>query len=70
MKKKSAAPENDSNLSYQTAWDELQVILQRLQQDNPDLDSLETDVARAHELVTFCRERLRKTEEKLGELGM
>ncbi len=68
MKKKSETPAPDSSLSYQAAWEELQQILQRLQQDNPELDQLEHDVARAHQLVAYCRERLRKTEADLGQL--
>jgi exodeoxyribonuclease VII small subunit len=55
--------------SYQTAWTELQKIVNDLQGGTVGIDDLSTKIERAAELVRFCRERLRSTEDALGRLG-
>lgn len=55
--------------SYQTAWTELQKIVNDLQGGTVGIDDLSTKIERAAELVRFCRERLRSTEDAVGRLG-
>lgn len=47
-----------SELPYAQALTELEVILDRLEHTDPDVDRISTDVARAAELVRHCRGRI------------
>ncbi|MBK7937242.1 MAG: exodeoxyribonuclease VII small subunit [Lewinellaceae bacterium] len=55
-------------LSYESAFAELQQIVRVLQDDVVGIDELTAKIARATELIRFCRERLRSTEEEIGKL--
>ena len=55
--------------TYQTAWTELQKIVNDLQGGSVGIDELTNKIERAAELVRFCRERLRSTEDAVGKLG-
>ncbi len=55
--------------SYQSAWTELQKIVNDLQGGSVGIDELTVKIDRAAELVRFCRERLRSTEDAVGRLG-
>lgn len=54
---------------YAAWWEELQQILQEIQSENMDIDSLGEKVRRANALILLCRERLRKTEAELEQLN-
>jgi exodeoxyribonuclease VII small subunit len=60
---------NPEEPSYQTAWTELQKIVNDLQGGSVGIDDLSAKIERAAELVRFCRERLRSTEDAVGRLG-
>ena len=45
-------------LSYPQALSELEAILERLERDEPDVDRVADDVARASELIVHCRSRI------------
>jgi len=47
-----------AELSYAEADAELQSIVERLEHDQPDVDRVTADVARAAELVKHCRARI------------
>jgi exodeoxyribonuclease VII small subunit len=55
--------------TYQTAWTELQKIVHDLQGGSVGIDELSAKIERAAELVRFCRERLRSTEDAVSRLG-
>ncbi|MBC7778007.1 MAG: exodeoxyribonuclease VII small subunit [Phycisphaerae bacterium] len=55
--------------TYQSAWTELQKIVNDLQGGSVGIDDLTVKIDRAAELVRFCRERLRSTEDAVGRLG-
>lgn len=55
-------------LRYESAYAELQTIIAALQSDGIDIDELAAKIARAQELIQFCRERLRETEAQAGKL--
>lgn len=46
------------DLPYAEALTELELILDRLESGDPDVDRIATDVARAAELVHHCRTRI------------
>lgn len=55
--------------TYQSAWTELQQIVNELQDGSVGIDELSAKIERAAELVQFCRERLRSTENAVERLG-
>ena len=55
-------------LSYEEALQELQQIVAQLQEDAVSVDELSEKVKRAAELIAYCREKLRTTEENLEGL--
>jgi exodeoxyribonuclease VII small subunit len=58
--------------SYADAVAELDAIVARLEAPDVDVDALTTNVARAAELITLCRERIARTrlevERIMGDL--
>ena len=49
---------NNEQLTYKQAIQELENIVQDLERDNQDIDTLCQRLMRATELVDFCRNRL------------
>jgi len=54
--------------TYESAYAELQQIVQDLQGEMVDIDDLALKIERAQELVRFCRERLRQVETEVGKI--
>ena len=54
--------------TYESAYAELQQIVQDLQGEMVDIDDLALKIERAQELVRFCRERLRQVEAEVGKI--
>ncbi|WP_109829940.1 exodeoxyribonuclease VII small subunit [Reichenbachiella versicolor] len=52
-------------LTYQSASEELNNIASQLEDDNVNIDDLEKLVKRGRELVLFCQEKLRSTQEQI-----
>ena len=52
-------------LTYKTALKELEDIVNKIENDSPDVDELSDLVKRAIELMSFCKTKLRTTEEEL-----
>ena len=57
-----------SKFTYESALLELQQIVADLQEEAIGMDDLSEKVNRAAELLQFCREKLRETEEKVQGL--
>lgn len=55
-------------LSYQTAMEELQTIVAQLEANAIGIDELSEKVKRAAELVDFCQQKLRTTEQEMDNL--
>lgn len=53
--------------TYAEAMAELETILAKMNEPDPDIDSLAQQVTRAGELIRFCQERLRKAEAEVTE---
>lgn len=58
----------DTSVTYESAFTELQQIVRELQEEAIGIDELTSKIARATELIRFCRERLRATEDEIGKL--
>ena len=55
-------------LSYKSAMEELQTIVAQLEANAIGIDELSEKVKRAAELVQFCQEKLRTTEQEMDNL--
>lgn len=55
-------------LTYESAMRELQTIVDALQQNTVGIDELSEQLRRASELIRFCREKLRTTDEEIEGL--
>lgn len=55
-------------MTYEQALIELEELLSELQEGATDIDGLEKKVARAAELIAWCRARLRTVEGQLDQL--
>ena len=53
---------------YAAALRELEGILDRLEHDEPDVDRVAADVARAAELVRLCRGRIQDSRLRVDEV--
>ncbi|MBM46596.1 MAG: exodeoxyribonuclease VII small subunit [Acidimicrobiaceae bacterium] len=58
----------DPDLSFQTATEELEKILKKLDGDDVNIDSLTIDLERASELIEWCRERLEATRHEVNRI--
>lgn len=56
-------------LNYESAMQELQGIVNQLQEETVGVDELSEKVKRAGELVKFCQEKLRQTEEEVSAMS-
>jgi exodeoxyribonuclease VII small subunit len=58
----------DPDLSFQTATEELDKILKKLDGDDVNIDSLTIDLERASELIEWCRQRLEATRHEVDRI--
>ena len=56
------------DLTYEAAMQELQGIVDALQDNKLGIDELSDQLKRAAELIQFCREKLRLTDEEIKGL--
>ena len=56
------------NISYEAAMEELKTIVSQLQEEAVSIDDLSLKAKRASELIRYCREKLRATEDNLKGL--
>ena len=54
-------------MTYAEAMAEIEAILAKMNEANPDIDALAGQVRRAGDLSRFCRGRLRKAEEAVAD---
>ncbi len=55
-------------ITYESAMEELQAIVQALQDNSIGMDELPEKLRRAAELIRYCRERLRNAESQIQGL--
>lgn len=63
-----STPTPVEDLSYPAALAELEAILDRLEHDEPDVDRVADDVARATELIAHCRSRITAARIKVDQV--
>lgn len=56
------------NPTYSEAVAEIEEILQRMENEELDVDELSEKVKRISELVRFCRNKLKNTEEEVEKV--
>jgi exodeoxyribonuclease VII small subunit len=54
--------------SYREAYSELESILEKLENNELDVDQLTEQVKRASELIKFCRGKLFETESEIEKI--
>lgn len=55
-------------LTYAQALEELEKLAEEIESGHSDPDTLSEKIKRTQELVSYCREKLRATEEVLKQL--
>ncbi len=60
--------EKDKVLTYSQALNETEQIVKDIESQEIDIDLLTEKVKRASELINFCRNRLRQTEEEIDRV--
>ena len=55
-------------MKYEAAFAELQSIVQRMENDELDIDQLTTQLKRAQELIKLCRDKLTKADEEIKKI--
>lgn len=55
-------------ISYNEAIGEVEAILEKLNNEELDVDQLGAEVKRAAELIGLCKEKLRKAEEEVAKV--
>ncbi len=58
----------ENNLTYETAYAELQQIAAEIENESVSVDVLAEKVKRASELITFCQTKLRSTEQEVNNI--
>jgi len=58
---------NEPEFTYKAAMEEIEAIVQTIEQEQPDIDQITTLVHRATKLLLQCKDKLRSTEEDLGQ---
>lgn len=56
------------NIKYSEAVKEIENILQHLEEEELDVDQLADKVKRATELIQFCKDKLKNTEEEVNKI--
>jgi len=68
MTKETNKADEDSEISYSLALEELQEILTELESDQVDIDELAKKVERANELLQQCQKRLTSTQMQVEKI--
>jgi exodeoxyribonuclease VII small subunit len=55
-------------ITYTEAFNELQIILQQIENGEPDVDELAEKVKKAAELIKICKSKLYDTESEIEKI--
>jgi exodeoxyribonuclease VII small subunit len=58
----------EKTLTYESAYTELKRIASEIESETVSVDLLAEKVKRASELITFCQEKLRSTEQEVNKI--
>ena len=56
------------DIKYEAAFAELQTIVQRMENDELDIDQMAEQLKRAQELIRLCKDKLTKTDEEIKKI--
>lgn len=57
-----------ANIKYEKAIRQIEDIVERLENDEMDIDSLGTELKKAQKLIKLCKDKLTKTEEEVKKI--
>ena len=55
-------------IKYEAAYAELQSIVNKMENDELDIDQLSEQLKRAQELIKLCKDKLAKTDEEIKKI--
>ena len=55
-------------MKYEVAFAELQTIVQKMENDELDIDQMSEQLKRAQELIKLCKDKLTKTDEEIKKI--
>ena len=55
-------------LKYEQAYQELQTIVCRMENDELDIDQMSEQLKRAQQLIKLCKDKLPKTDEEIKKI--
>ena len=55
-------------IKYEEAIRQIEDIVERLENDEMDIDSLGTELKKAQKLIKLCKDKLTKTEEEVKKI--
>jgi exodeoxyribonuclease VII small subunit len=55
--------------TFDTAYTELQKIVEQLQSEDVSIDKLSTQIKKATDLVKFCKSKLRNVEDEIASVS-
>ncbi len=58
----------DKKMTYAGAFEELETILNEMQSDDVAIDDLSKKVKRSKELLEFCKNHLRRSQEEIEDI--
>jgi exodeoxyribonuclease VII small subunit len=58
----------ETTLTYEAAYAELKKIAQEIETESVSVDVLAARVKRASELITYCQDKLRSTEQEVNNI--
>ena len=57
-----------ANIKYEEAIRQIEDIVERLENDEMDIDSLGTELKKAQKLIKLCKDKLTKTEDEVKKI--
>ena len=58
----------NEELKYEQAYQELQTIVRRMENDELDIDQMSEQLKRAQYLIKLCKDKLTKTDEEIKKI--
>lgn len=58
----------EKKINYEAALSELEEIVNKMENDEFDIDQLSVNLKRAQTLIKLCRDKLTKTDEEIKKL--
>ncbi len=58
----------NKKISYQEAMNQINSILEKLNNEELDIDALSKEIKKATELITLCKQKLRTAQDEIDKL--